>query len=346
MKSKIILFFSIFTILFFSSCEKTIDFNGEIPNPLMVLNCVLTPDSTVKIHITKSKFFLSRNNNINSSYNYSSDNNFTNIENAVVSITINGGIKTTISHIGSGYYESSIKVKPLDIIRIEASAPTLESVWSEVTVEPQIKIISIDTTWTKSNDTDSYPIYNKTGDTIIGNSYYGELKIKIKFQDNSNEKNYYKLKATKHTTYSYIDNYGDTIKQEYDDYYSIEYDDIVFGNSQENGGILNFDSNWYGNNLFSDDLINGKEYSLSIKTRLQRTEYFPGKTLYGQNNIKDEISINLQHLSKGYYLYLKTTNASNSSNEIFSEPVQIFNNIEAGMGILGSYTNYETKIEL
>jgi hypothetical protein len=125
-----------------------------------------------------------------------------------------------------------------------------------------------------------------------------------------------------------------------DDYY-FSFDDIVSGNSNDNsvGPPTSLSSNAY--NVFSDDLFDGKQYSLKFSINEYKDYYGEG-----QKDIKKEVYINLQTISKGYYLYLRTRDASDNSNDFFSEPIQIFNNVEGGIGILGSYTSSVKKIDL
>jgi len=329
MKSKIVIYTAFVLISLLSSCEKTIDFNGKVPDPQLVMNCIALPDSTITVNLTKSKFFLS------------SSQDFTTVDNAIVTATINDTLKVNLTNTGKGNYESGIIPKPNDKVRIDASAPSLESVWAEVNVQPKMTIISIDTTWVKIDNSYSYPIYNLTGDSIIGNAYNAEVKIKIKFQDNATEQNYYRLNVSNGLNYrSGYSSYGSG-------YSGVEFDDIVFGNTTQQGSILDIVSGTYGNNCFTDELINGKEYSLSIKSTTTHNIYLPGKKAGGDIVSKNELIIDLQQLSKSYYLYIKTKDASMSSNPLFSEAVQIYTNIKGGMGILGTYTSSNVvKIEL
>ena len=322
MKFKIFIYTSLLIFSLLCSCEKTIDFSGKIPNPQLVLNCAVTPDSTIVVNLTKSKFFLSNNQG------------FTTVDNAVVSVTINDLVSDNLKNIGNGNYVSKITAKPNDKVKINASATSLESVSAEVTIRPKITIISVDTLWSSIDNSYNYPIYNLTRDSIIGNTYYWELRLKIKFQDNSNEQNYYRLIATAnqnyYNPYNSYDSYGNS---------GFEFDDIVFGNSSKNGSIIDILSSTYGNNCFSDELINGKEYSLSIKTNIMRNVYISGKKPKTDLQSNDSLTIDLQQLSKSFYLYRKTKDASTSTNPLFSEPVQIYSNITGGMGILGSFTS-------
>jgi hypothetical protein len=99
--------------------------------------------------------------------------------------------------------------------------------------------------------------------------------------------------------------------------------------------------------VFSDDLINGKEYPLSFSTNEDVYEYLP-KFDYGQRAaIKKVVNIYLQSISKDYYMYLKSRSAAMAGTDFFSEQVQIHNNIVGGIGILGSYTfSNVVKVEL
>ena len=329
MKTKLFISTALMLVLIFSSCEKTIDFNGKVPDPQLVMNCIALPDSTITVNLTKSKFFLS------------SSQDFTTVDNAIVTATINDTLKVNLTNTGNGNYVSGIIPKPNDKVRIDASAPSLESVWAEVNVQPKMTIISIDTTWVKIDNSYSYPIYNLTGDSIIGNAYNAEVKIKIKFQDNATEQNYYRLNVSNGLNYrSGYSSYGSG-------YSGVEFDDIVFGNTTQQGSILDIVSGTYGNNCFTDELINGKEYSLSIKSTTTHNIYLPGKKAGGDIVSKNELIIDLQQLSKSYYLYIKTKDASMASNPLFSEAVQIYTNIKGGMGILGTYTSSNVvKIEL
>ncbi|MCX6308033.1 MAG: DUF4249 family protein, partial [Bacteroidia bacterium] len=58
------------------------------------------------------------------------------------------------------------------------------------------------------------------------------------------------------------------------------------------------------------------------------------------------LTINLQTISKSYYLYLLSLKALDSSDPFMSEPVQIYTNIYDGFGVLGARTNHLRKFIL
>ena len=48
----------LFIGLLICGCDKTIEFNGKITSPMLVVSCFVTPDSVIKAELTKSRFFL------------------------------------------------------------------------------------------------------------------------------------------------------------------------------------------------------------------------------------------------------------------------------------------------
>jgi len=321
MKSSLIKYIVIVLTVVFSSCEKVIDFDGKIPDPMLVVNCVIVPDSVITVHLTRSKFFLSK------SYE------FTNVENATVNMYINNSELEELKYIGDGVYQSAKTAKANDIVKITAEKAGLNSVESEVVVQPMITILSVDTTWVSTEYTG--PIYDSLYNEI-GKSTYAKVNVRVRFKDDGNEQNYYQLFVQKRTTDYYKVKTGEIYEQVLYNSWDIEYDDVVFGNTQSETDILGLSGNAL-NRSFSDELFNGKEYSLSFSTMGSKTEYFDGKTPTDKPAGKEDIEISLNRLSKSYYLYLRSANAS-MNVDFFSEPVQVYSNVKDGLGILGSYT--------
>lgn len=335
------LFIIISTILINTSCETIIDFDGETKAPLVVLNSILQPDSVVTVQLTKSKFFLSVNQN------------YPAVKNATVKIVVNGNIKETLTHLGEGFYKSNTIVKENDKVEISAEVPGMDIVKSEAMVLPKITIISVDTIWKKIESNDSYSYYNQeiysdSSYEVIGKREMGKLKLKVKFRDNSATKNYYQLNCNFSEIMRYEDINGviHEKEQDYFSYYNVDYDDLIFGNTaNEQSDILDIESGTE-NNFFTDELINGKEYTISLSVLTSKITFTPGKEPKNYNADKFKISISLDQLSRDYYLYQKTVTASVYSNSYFSEPIQIHNNIVDGIGIFGSTSRSVYKIKL
>lgn len=174
------------------------------------------------------------------------------------------------------------------------------------------------------------------GGTLVdgdGNISYIEendvLIYQITFQDTPGKSNYYSLQI-----------WGD------DDHLGVLLDfsvDPVFTQQQ---GILDevFGSsmvNWRGR-VFSDELFDGKEYTLQVKEQLRSdTKYYTKR------------HIRLYSLSEPYYQYLLSLqNIKNEgimgglTNVGLAEPVRIYSNVEGGTGIAGGCQWFESLVDI
>ena len=124
---------------------------------------------------------------------------------------------------------------------------------------------------------------------------------------------------------------------------NISYIDPVFTQQQ---GILDevFGSsmvNWRGR-VFSDELFDGKEYTLQVKEQLRSdTKYYTKR------------HIRLYSLSEPYYQYLLSLqNIKNEgimgglTNVGLAEPVRIYSNVEGGTGIAGGCQWFESLVDI
>jgi hypothetical protein len=314
------------SVLFFTSCEKVIQFNGTVTDPLVVVNSIVTPDLAVSAQVSLSRFFLS------------DTTSYVLVNNATVSLIVNGIQKENLTYTSKGTYLGTYKPVIGDSIQLVVQTPGKNNVSCGTPIEPQSTILSVDTSRIFTGA--STPIISVTApgngnpgsiDTI-GFAIGRTLKFVLKFTDNPAVQNYYRLVLlTKtYTTSGYTSDY------------SFSFDDIVSGNANKDavGPPTSLTSNKF--NVFSDDLFNGKTYPLTFSIPDNINVYYPG---YSKAKPKKEIYINLQSISKSYYLYLQTR-ASIKTNTFFAEPVQVFSNVDGGIGILGSYTSNTIKVVL
>lgn len=318
--------------LFFYSCEEVINFSDETTKPMIVLNSFITPDSVVKVHISESRFFLDDNAK------------FKEINDAEVNIWVNDKLIEKMTATGMGYYVSSFKPQIGEVIKLTATKNKFVDVSANTSVLPIIPIVRVDTL--NHEFTESLIIYTGYGNSekmedTVGVRKTESFKISILFNDPASEKNYYKLKVGK------LNYYDDGSMDIWPAAFGL--DDVVF---QNNNQLDPFETSSYNYLMeFSDDFFNGKQYGLKI-TYIDFKEtyynnpsgdvYYPGM----KKRIKQELLLELQHISTSYYQYIKTQSASNNMIEFFSEPVQIFSNIEGGIGILGSYSSSTYSIPL
>ncbi|MEA4851823.1 MAG: DUF4249 domain-containing protein [Paludibacter sp.] len=319
--------------VFIVSCETEIKFNGKETAPSMVINSILNPDSAIKVHITKSKFFLDL------------DGPFDPITNATVQLYVNDKLIETLNATGNGYYTGTYKPFPGDIIKIIARNNEFDNVHCSTEIPVTANITSVDTT---STTTKTSPLiysgsYNDEGylntDTV-GTISEKKIKFTINIADRANYKNFYRLKV-KHRSY-----YDNGTYSEHNTYFNSE--DLVFGSTSETELFEEENTNYY--HEFNDNLFDGKTYGLTFSISTFQYNYFPGKEPkddpWSPTTIKQEILINIESISPSYYYYLNSRAKNNEYIEIFSEPVQIYNNIVNGIGILGAYNTSITKVRV
>ena len=329
-----------FSILFFSSvlisCERNVEFKGEVTNPLIVVNSFVTPDSTVTAYISMSRFFLK------DSIAYRNANN------ADVNLWINGVFKEKLNFDSIGIYKGFYKPTISDQVKLTVDVPQMKQVNAATGFTETPVILSVDTqrVFISSHNLISGP----ESDLVVGISRNFKINYKLKFNDNVNLQNYYRL-LVGCVNYTGIWNYNtnkmDTVIDEGRPQYSnFNFTDVLSGNTKDPladtgtsivGELMSNTTNVY--NVFSDEVFNGKTYSLKFSTNHKIDNYFSIESLKFRAGeiLRVEVFICLQSLSKDYYLYLKTRAASSASN-FFSEPVKVHNNVNGGIGILGSYT--------
>ena len=310
----------------FTSCQKVIEFNGPITDPIVVVNSLVMPNAFIKAQLSQSRFFLNN------------DTVFTMIDTATVSLYVNGSMKEKLTHTSNGTFVSMYKPVAGDSISLQVQVPGKNLITCSTSILPQTPVLSIDTSTVVTGinspivsvtvpKTGSFPLVD-----TIGISVGRKMKLILKFYDDPVKLNYYRLVVyTK--TYSVTNVVTD---------YTFSFDDVVSGNTTNDsiGPPSSLSTNKF--NVFNDDLFNGNQYALKFSVTDNKAVYLPGKqTLI----TKRELYVDLQSISREYFLYLQTrSNARN--NNFFSEPVQVYSNIIGGIGILGTYTSNVTKIVL
>lgn len=283
------------------SCTKTVEFNGEMSESKIVINSIFSPDTSLWVNITTSRFFL--------------DNApITFIDNATVSVYENGNYVSDMTHSGAGNYSIPTLIpRPEVTYSLKVTAPDKEDVTCETSFPTPINIVSIDT------------INNFNQENW--NSYYS---IKLKIADPAGEKNYYRISV-------YADRYIYQVDQpdSYTVYRELPWiysdDPAISGGGEEETDI--FDSGVYNEyNIFDDTFFDGSEYILDF---VMDSDFLMEDV--EENYAK--VFFVLETLSEEYFTYLRSkTVHKSSSDDFFSEPVPIYSNITGGIGYFGGYS--------
>lgn len=328
-----------------AGCEKTIDFNGKLTTPMLVVNSIIAPDSTIVAEVSSSRFFLDENNG--TKY----------IENADLKLIVNGVDRgKLVKYPSIGTYGTDYKVSAGDEVKIEVSAPGFAPVSGLTKIPLQPTILAVDTSSTSQKRFDYYYNgYNNAELDTVGEYRELHFRFKMKFQDKGKEKNFYRLVVKQRTYYNKNNppSGGLINENDYVERYFFSFDDVIFQNQNQNqlGGledIFGGSGSSYYYNVFSDELIDGKEYDIQFSDyiRLDQVKYEKSPYEYDTSNPEKTVYlIYLHEISPDYYWYVKSmVSASNVGDNPFVEPVQVRSNIENGIGIFTSFTSSKPYI--
>lgn len=322
-----ILSFSFPSIFILISCTKEIEFKGEDSEPLVVVNSLITSDSLISTRITKSNFFLSNKR----TFDYISD--------AEVNLYINHKLKETLTHQAKGKYISTIKPNIHDTVALKIQLRGYKDLYAQTIVPGVVEILSCDTIH-KDVEHNYYTHYDEetgelTNDTVF-HSVNGKLHFTLKIKDDPKEENYYRLILVYETKYD-------------DDDFYVQYRSFALEGLEyqiDDNLFDTFTDEERDQHLFTDNMLNGKEITLGFAINFGILDLMPGfedEFPYYRAST-DKYTVKLQSINKDMYLYLKTVEASGDFIlDAFTEPVQIYSNIENGIGILGAYSEFKKE---
>lgn len=297
------------------SCETEIEFEGDEVENVLVLNGFACKDSTIEITLTTSRFFLAVSDT------------FQKVSNATISLVVNQQYIENLTHIGNGIYKSSYKPQAGDHLKLTASASGYKTITAEDVMPGNISDFEV-----KKNTTVSDTLfYQETGLENEGLFLYFPSidsihHFTLRFKDPVGSEQYYRILAHYGNTDNYSNNYELDMK-----------DNVVFGFNDQTSTEMGFESTEINQfQIFSDELIDGTTHEFQFE--LKKTMYLfqeNGQWVVQDRMYQSNIYIELQTISKAYYLYLKTLEKYMDFEPMFSEPVQIFTNIKSGLGIFG-----------
>lgn len=311
----------IFSIVISQSCSKEIEFNKKTLDPKLVVNSFCSLDSLIEVEISESRPIPGF------------ETNFKLITNATVKLYVDGSETEQLVYKGpskSGYpcaiYGGKTKVESGKHYKLEVSHSDYKSkATGEMLLGRRVPILNISTATIVNTDINSWTPQR--------------IKATMRFSDPADEENYYRLVIGYRIgkDQSYQKSNGDSILlvsvMDYTDSYSgIESDDPVFSNNESADEML-FESSNSLYAVFTDELFNGKTYNLNF--------YLSDYLTYDLHQVDTTsrdfyiIKFELQTVTKDTYYYLKSLGSVWSSDGLFSEPVQVYNNIENGLGIFG-----------
>lgn len=311
-------------LLSITSCMKEIDLEDLRPDPKLVLNGVASQGEPLKASLSRTWFYTEDYPNVS-------------ISDAKVNLYVNDRLFEEMTwnveefeYYAIGNYISSYTPVSGDKVRIEAERDGFKKIVAEETVPDKPALLSF-----VAEQVESHKPYSSS----ISNLF------KVTFKDDPNVLNCYLINfeiGRSYPEYDYEnpDNPPVYSKEYYWDQAWVDYaDEPLFGN---NISILDrvMGNDWLsGRNgrPFSDELINGKEYTI----RLEGDSY--SWTNLPDDAPLDSARVYLYSISEPYYKYMSallTLYEGSLNSDLASaglaEPVRVFSNIEGGVGIFGA----------
>lgn len=292
------LIYILVTIFFISACEKEIDIDIPDRERKIVVNSTFTTDQTLTVNLSKTLSIIDRAAVVF-------------LDDASIKLYQEGEFIEDLEFINNGNYISSNNLSASTNYTIEVTRNGNVATATNHIPTP-IEILSLDTSRV----------------TFFGEKYF---ELEVEFKDNGQEDNFYMftLDNFKSEVYEYIDEFGNTISDT--SYYSDSYfesDDIIIEN------WLYLEGKEYI--MFTDNLISGNTYKLTVRFYLDSYGFdydFVG------NLDQMMIIAHLFSVSEAYYQYFKTYSMHrNAIENAFAEPVQVYSNVENGLGVFAGFS--------
>jgi hypothetical protein len=228
---------------------------------------------------------------------------FVYLENANVKLYENGNLAGTLTPDTAGYYRFPAFTPVIgNTYKLTVDYPGLAPVEAETTIPSSVGIVSVDTS----------RVVNEWGQEIF--------KIKVVFDDPAEQDNIY--------------GYSVALTYKEFDYLTMQYTGKWITQPgwvyEENNEFVEDEIHYYGQKAYIEDhLFNGQSRTLDL--RLSGFEYLLSDTV--------KVDVNLEQISPEFYTYVVSSEAyQRSHRNPFSEPVQVYTNIQGGFGIFSSYT--------
>jgi len=305
-------------MLAFVSCESIIEFKGEGVTPKIVIYSLLEPDSLVTVSVAVSHAVFDDR--------YEPEQ----ITDAVVRLYRDSEMLETLTYVPeeplsddasanpySRYVSQVNKPQYGSSYKIEVEVPGFTTAYGEASLPDPVPIVGID-----------------TAQVIIDWRDWVErrLTVRVRFHDPAGQDNYYRVTAgsligfyigSKELPYTPLQ---PVVVEEMDISYAF-YEEPLIAPKQDDDIFGMYLQNTY--NLFTDELISGKEYELTMETHfsLPDTDYYEFA----------HASIRLHTITRDLYLYLQSYAAHTQTRDNFlSEPVMVYTNVTDGLGVVGA----------
>jgi len=298
------------------ACEKVIDIDIDEISPMIVLNSVITPDSTIEVSLSRTRHILD-------------DAALNTLKGATVTISDTLG-NSEVLIIGEDEIYRTTALNPQSGMKytVRATVPDYYDVEATTTVPDIIPIAAID-----------------TFTTISGDYWSNEFNVSFLFDDPPGVANYYMVSVVARMVHdnSYVEFLYDTVYVDPHDGYvvmgyvpdTIYSDWVEYSNVYGNVSDLLVEGFSPGDHgmFFSDKLFDGKSFRMNFSI----PDYY-----FNNSSDTAALYIRFKSLDEHFYRYIKKLEMHYYAQDDFlATPVQMYSNISDGLGIFGSYAQEE-----
>ncbi len=294
-----------------AGCEKVVEFKVDEVTPYVVLVSKPEADSMVRIKLSYSRFFLD-------------GHSFRTIRNADVRLYANGRQTNRLSADDGEYFFDCLP-QASDTLDLQVLVPGYPMVQAgtRVPAEPDVEVLET-----------AYDSLSQT------------CQVKVRIHDPQG-KNYYRISFDgwiRNIT-NYYDHNGvfesDTTEPEFISLW-FSSSDVVFTDATSVDFLLEQgETSVSGRSLrFSDRLFDGKSYTMVFNLSLGNVcvDLLSDTSQY-------PYTVCISALSGDRYLYDNTLEKADDEFAILSEPVQIYTNVQGGIGVFAASNNRKIKLK-
>jgi hypothetical protein len=338
-----------FLISILLSCEKEVEFKGQLLDPKLVVNSFIYNDSLIEVKVYATHLIpgfestspIIKNAEVTL---FDGDKEIEKLEYKEVlnDNTYSPNYGKPVDEL-SGYVSKLTRTEIGKKYRLEVSHPNYQTVICETTIPAPISILKIDTVTEYKTDQ-----YDYTEENFI---------LHVSFADRANETNYYRFVFELYTGELSVlqmnPSTGKTTDYEIvltKKWSSFQTTDKLL-NPEENANDILFEGGSENSFFIFDDLmINGKEYRCPFSlSRYNYDQYlFYINDEVAQLGAFIGIKVTLQTLSYDAYYYIKSLQQYDQSGDmgLFVEPTPVYSNIKNGVGVLGGVSSQSKWIFL
>lgn len=343
------------------ACSKIMEVDGDYHTSQIVLNSMFSVgDDTLDVFVTESTPIFG----YEMDYLQDLDVEVKLFENESMVGVFKMGKPVEIGPYSSGYgthYTLPYSdVKPDASYQLEVIHPTMGTATAEASFPTKVSIESV--------ELKSERIRNDYGET------YNALVAYVTFIDPPGENNYYQVEDG-YTLQGHV--YTESVYDSITGYTHFSTTDTVLVHKRQfplsyqqvdplikpsEADLLVYTENQY--NVFSDELIDGKAYTLRyvVHSAYGSSSYsydidtVTGSIVLIEKDVYDidtaagnfiSVHFNLRSISKEFYMYCNSVELSYWNDDSpFSEPVQIYSNVDNGIGIMATYLNSSSECSI